>query len=37
MFRAYANSGEDARLKRFAAAALPTLEAHLAEVKKLRK
>ena len=37
MFRAYANSGEDARLKRFAAETLPILEAHLAEVKKLRK
>jgi putative membrane protein len=37
MFRAYANSGEDARLKRFAADALPTLQAHLALVKTLRK
>ena len=37
MFRAYATSGENARLKRFAAEELPTLEAHLAEVKKLRK
>ena len=37
MFRAYANSGEDARLKRFAATTLPMLQSHLAEVKKLRK
>lgn len=37
MFRAYANSGEDAGLRRYAAETLPVLEARLAEVKKLRK
>jgi putative membrane protein len=37
MFRAYAASGDNARLQKFARDQLPTLEAHLTQVKKLRK
>lgn len=36
LFRAYARDGDTPRLKAFAADMLPTLEGHLAHVKKLR-
>jgi putative membrane protein len=37
LFKSYAEDGEDARLKQFAAETLPTLEQHLAHVKTLRQ
>lgn len=36
MFKGYAQAGEDTRVREFAAQTLPTLEAHLAEVSKMR-
>jgi putative membrane protein len=36
LFKSYADDGDDAQLKQFAAQTLPTLESHLAHVRGLR-
>jgi hypothetical protein len=37
MYRAQAQSGEDQELRKYARDTLPTIERHLAELKRLQK